>query len=368
MKRTVSLILILSLIVCCIIDSANAEDGLPFSGIHWGDTEESVHKKLGGRITHVGKTSALLDFKLDTGDMHSFYSLYFLNDRLYMIQIHSYVIGNEFFSDAYYSTMVQDYGEPIRTASVDTHSYPIIEDPEGSIYYWDIGGKTSIFMEPHSNQVSITYREIQEKSDEFADKPKMVFRGIPWGSDLPTVKEHVQETTFNTPSGDYAVTTSRRCINNGSSFGFGLGIYTSSQKRIDVAGYSATIVLGFAYTPNEDGLLSKNENDTALTYAEYVISHKDARFVVEDLKNKLTDVYGEPEHIQTNYAIEYDIYYWKGADGTIISLEGEFYDSGTTNVTIYYSFYGADDLYKQAQEAVNLEERMKTDKDDHTGL
>ena len=55
MKRTVSLILILSLIFCCIIDSANAEDGLPFSGIHWGDTEESVHKKLGGRITHVGK-------------------------------------------------------------------------------------------------------------------------------------------------------------------------------------------------------------------------------------------------------------------------------------------------------------------------
>ena len=49
-------------------------------------------------------------------------------------------------------------------------------------------------------------------------------------------------------------------------------------------------------------------------------------------------------------------------------MEGEFYDSGTTNVTIYYSFYGADDFDKQAQEAVNLEERLKTDKDDHTGL
>ena len=225
-----------------------------------------------------------------------------------------------------------------------------------------------MLLTPEEDYIYLSYKEINKQASKTEDKKDLIFRGIPWGTNLPTVIDSIKEVSFTSPTSDYAVTTSQKCLNNGDFFGFGVGINTYSEKSINIAGHEATIVLGFAYTPNDEGLLTKDEKDTAFTYAEYKIYHKDARFAVEDLKNKLTDIYGEPEHKQTNYGIENDIYYWKGANETIISLEGEFYDTGTTHVTIYYSFYGADDLYKQAQEAVNLEERLNTDKNDHTGL
>ena len=83
----------------------------------------------------------------------------------------------------------------------------------------------------------------------------------------------------------------------------------------------------------------------------------------------MTKTYGEPAgHRTTGRSITYDIYYWEGEEGTIVSLVGESYSSGSNEVYIRYSFYGADDLYQKAMDSLVYEELLKTDTEDTSGL
>ncbi len=376
MKRVLSVIIVLSLLFIAIVDTATADSYAVFTGIHWGDSLEFVQTFLGkGKVTKYSDSWCALNYSNSKfGNDKASYSLYFSDDKLYQINVDVFNFDDpDTNSKIYLDVFTQEYGAPIKTSFESAISGSIEEDPDSNTYYWKVDETTKVYMTLGSGVISISYHEIKEDTEDLSastaeEKQELLFRGVPWGINLPSAIEQISDITFGKPSGDYAVSTSNRCLDKGDSWGFGLGVYVESQKTINVAGYSASVALGFAYTPNTEGLLPKTEADTALTYATYYIRHKDARFAVEDLSEKLTKLYGEPKRIQKDVVIEYDIYYWEGANNTIISLIGEFFDSGTTHVSIVYSFYGADDLYNAAKEAIDLEERLTTDKEDHSGL
>lgn len=208
---------------------------------------------------------------------------------------------------------------------------------------------------------------------ETADTQTILFRDIEWGSSMPTVFSALSEVSFSKPSDDYAGNIEYYIFEDGDiefSDYVCAKVHSRSLNEMNVAGYElSNITLHFAYTPDDTGLLPKDEEHTALVLGEYTIKPKDLDFVMNDLLQKLTKVYGEPfDHRTNGFTITHEIYAWAGADDTIVSLIGESYSSGSTNIYIRYSFYGADDYYQQAMDALVLEELMKTDTNDVTGL
>lgn len=366
MKRALSVLLLLSLFILPVAGNVYAEDYWSLAGIPLDSTTEEIIEIYGeNKPQKMGNTLSVLIYGWTLIDEDATFTFYFDNDHLYkvFIELDNEITTDE--ADAFLKAYTDEYGTPIRTAFKNINKGSIEEDPEGDAFYWEISDTMCIYMRPFDIRVSFTVQKIKKTN---AESHELLFKGIPWGSDMPTVVSQITETSFNDPQNDYAVSTSRNCLDKGDFFGYDIGVDTYSSKSVNVAGYSARISLGFAHKPGSNGLLTHKKEDTAFTYAKYYIQHEDARFAMSDLKEKLTKLYGEPNHKNTNYVIEYDIYYWEGDNGTIISLMGEFYSSGSTEVTIIYSFYGADDLYNKAQEALNLEERLNTDKDDLTGL
>ena len=209
---------------------------------------------------------------------------------------------------------------------------------------------------------------------EQAQEPApILFRNVPWGSNMPDTYAILEGFTFSSPNQDYAGDVDDNVLEDGEirfKDYVSAKVYARSLKDVKVAGYELSgLNLHFAYTTDESGLLPKDEEHTALVFASYTINPKDLEFVMNDLVGKLTKTYGEPSgHRTTGRSITYDIYYWLGGEGTIVSLVGESYSSGSTNVYIRYSFYGADDLYQKAIDALVYEEMLKTDTEDTSGL
>ena len=208
-----------------------------------------------------------------------------------------------------------------------------------------------------------------------AEEPKslILFRDIPWTSNMPSVFSALEGISFSTPRQDYAGDVAYNLL-EGGSIKFDdyvtAEVYATKLNGLKVAGYELSgLSLSFAYTADESGLLSKDEEHTAFVYAKYEIKPKDIDFVMSDLFNKLTKTYGDAAgHRTTGSIIAYEIYYWIGDDDTIVSLVGGKYSSGSDEVTIRYSFYGADDLYQQAMDALAYEELLNADENDTSGL
>lgn len=212
-------------------------------------------------------------------------------------------------------------------------------------------------------------------AEQTQESAPILFRNIPWGSNLPTALAALDGISFSDPNTDYACTVDYYILEDGDikyTDHVCAKIYARSRSISDmkVAGYELSgMNLLFAFTTDDSGMLPKDEEHTALAYADYEIKPKDLQFVMNDLLGKLTKTYGEPAgHRTTGRSITYDIYYWTGADGTIVSLVGKDYQSGSTEVSIRYSFYGAEDLFQKAMDALVYEEMLKTDTEDTSGL
>ena len=213
-------------------------------------------------------------------------------------------------------------------------------------------------------------------SNAFAEENStspILFRNIPWGSSMQTVLRSFDGLSFSEPRDDYAGTVNHYIYEN-SDIRYTdyvcTKVYARQLNGMMVAGYElSNLYLYFAYTPDETRTLPKDENHTAFTMGEYKIVPKDLSFVMNDLMQKLSRLYGEPvDHKTTGWSITHDIYVWRGADGTVVSLIGENYSSGSTYIYIRYSFDGANEYYQNAMDALAYEEMLNTDTDDVSGL
>ena len=115
------------------------------------------------------------------------------------------------------------------------------------------------------------------------------------------------------------------------------------------------------FLPLKDGTLSDQKSDTALFFAEYLITFDDryntrykASDAFEDLTQKLISLYGEEYETRENidsYRLKHHL--WHGGNGTMVSItlmKGKGYDY----INIGYGIEEGDELMRQAYDAYIL--------------
>ena len=206
------------------------------------------------------------------------------------------------------------------------------------------------------------------------DSALFAFRDIPWGSSIPTVQSLMDGMSFTSRVNDYAANMTRYMYGTGGDIPYDAFVKTSILARprdsLRVAGYDiSSIRLVFAYIPNEQGVLQKDDEHTAFVYGEYQIPTQNPDFVMSDLLAKLTNVYGEPGNHRTGgYSIRYESYVWRDSVGSAISLIHENFSSGSQTVYIRYIYHGIDSYFQQAMDAIAYEELLRIDTNDTEGL
>ena len=177
---------------------------------------------------------------------------------------------------------------------------------------------------------------------ETTDQP-ILFRGIPWGISYEELSGQVAltglEESFVTLSTKYLIERNDDEDPYSGTYFTVYADYTDEGEDAigDVAGYELCYArLFFARTLDGDGNVAKDEAHTALYGATYEVYaqpvdpavEKTPSQALEDLRAKLTSLYGEPE-ITGKRSV------WRGAEGTLLSL---FPDGNSSNyIHIYYA-------------------------------
>ena len=150
-----------------------------------------------------------------------------------------------------------------------------------------------------------------------------------------------------------------------------------SNDEFEVAGYKTTdITLHFAYKVI-DGVITHKEEDTLFYGAQYEFEPADSKFMIDDLKKKLSSLYGEIDE-DGNRSVsniwKYEWWIWKGADNTAVSLTWEYRPDGKSKDKVWISYftYKGDEWLRAAsdgeKERLIREERNAADNGGLNGL
>ena len=215
---------------------------------------------------------------------------------------------------------------------------------------------------------------MERESEVITYDEEILFRDVPWGTNYTKVDEILGELNLWALSGEAYRTFSTDEIILGDYQGidFEYGdiniIANASNDEIDVAGYKAKdIVLYFSYMP-VDGVLTKEDEDSALYGAQYKFDTQNLDEMSSDLVSKLTLLYGEPSKTTQKtdiYLNRYTYTYWFGEKDTVIVLKTQNTEDDTTGlyddeIIISYVWLKGDELLQNAsdilkQEAVDKE-------------
>lgn len=196
----------------------------------------------------------------------------------------------------------------------------------------------------------------------------ITFRGIPWASTLQEVRDGLDgadihpsmDFNFWCPMIDHLYQTAQMSDNYvKGEVGFLIIASNSAFGNLKVAGYEPSVInLWFVYTADETGALAKNAAHSAFYSADYEIDPADPEFAYNDLTEKLTSLYGDIDfERQEKSIINYTQRVWYGADGTMVSLTKEDYNSGSCYIHIGYGAESGFDLVKDAVAASKVAER-----------
>ena len=142
----------------------------------------------------------------------------------------------------------------------------------------------------------------QRVTNIFATK-ELLFREIPWGSNVEAVNKKMKKDGINIHLLDPSVAAAYRIENLVAPFTYGMyDLYLSeagisSYATVDsmkskVGGYKVeSAVLYFVYRP-DDSKIVRDDKHAALCAGSYFFNVVDADGVFEDLKEKLSSVYG----------------------------------------------------------------------------
>lgn len=210
---------------------------------------------------------------------------------------------------------------------------------------------------------------------ESEKNPEILFRNNKWGASFSEVKRSYPDNLhLLSPIDDKAYEIEYRIFGdeNAKRYDNYVGCneilsFTLRGKDFTVAGYPvAETCVYFAYVPGENGIINHDDPETALYYAYYSIEPLDMSVVYNDLKDKLSSLYGNPvDGKMSDIGGKYETRYisWFGANDTVLSLVW----NGNKYIVIKYGWLGGNQLLKNAYDALVLEERM-TDASNVDGL
>ena len=201
---------------------------------------------------------------------------------------------------------------------------------KGFVCEWDLDAETAKIIdkseEANSFEVntsrlkdadSIGITEAEEKGDQkkeatlvnenVSDEKAILFRGIPWGANISSYEKAFEGQHVSKNDNEYLIRWSNRKseldpnsvnLNNmygdGYPAGWGTLIFSMDRENgFKVSGYHVSTVLGlFAYGIDNEGDVLRDEKDSRFYMAEYGFDAEDGINAYDDLKQKLTDLYG----------------------------------------------------------------------------
>ena len=193
---------------------------------------------------------------------------------------------------------------------------------------------------------------------------EILFRDIPWGMSYVEVDEMLGEIGLWGLSGESYRTFSVDEVVLGDYKGLDFEysdiniIGNSTNGELEVAGYTTTDTsLYFAYIP-VDGILTKEDKDSALYGAQYVFEPKNLEQMSVDLISKLKNIYGEPGKTTKDtdiYGNEYTYTYWYGQNETELVLRVLDTTNGVTElyedeIVISYVWRKGDEMLQTASD------------------
>lgn len=188
----------------------------------------------------------------------------------------------------------------------------------------------------------------------------ITFRGVPWGTahDEAIKQLQMDGVSFDT----YAMGTKMKTIEDIIYDGIGFYNYEAAfYHRIDfqspkfsVAGYSdADVLVYFVYAPDNSGNFTAEEKDSVFFAAKYELDVNDVAAVREDLKAKLSSLYGEPcNEKEKTLIFENTWVTWEDEEGNLVVLGTREYQETTRKVYIWYAWGEANQLLQQSNDAL----------------
>lgn len=211
---------------------------------------------------------------------------------------------------------------------------------------------------------------VNEPDQSSSNTGQILFRDIPWETscDQAAAILEAEDIEMNGPreTDMWSYVDDFMYKDSSELYESEIGCYLYASLQMEdkpVAGYPVDQMhLYFAYLPGEDGLLLRDDQHTALLYAEYKLEIKDAATAYDDLIAKLTTLYGEPESTQHDSFVGLidDQSLWKGTDDTMVSVVRRLDEDDPSYSEIYikYGFAGADKLIRDALDALVVGEKV----------
>lgn len=198
---------------------------------------------------------------------------------------------------------------------------------------------------------------------------EILFREIPWESDMNTVKTSIGTLRWGDWKGESVNTYPIAQIVKGES-AYNRFAYTdinvhsiAHDPGINVAGYEVDeIGLYFAYVPDADGKIDTESPQTSFYAADYHLVFSDLDNACKDLTEKLTSLYGEPDNQESDEnwtKTKTELTYWNGTNGTSVILKKEDNTENTFDldsaITLIYTYEKGDELLQNASDAIAKE-------------
>lgn len=182
----------------------------------------------------------------------------------------------------------------------------------------------------------------------YADIDKdILFNGIPWGIGGQELLDSMAEKGLKAGIVDessmpiWTYDFRNEWQYNVSDTGYYIGYYYYDDHNTKIGGYDLDTILQYAYYDVVDGKLNKPNCHYYKTEISFDIDYELVDRSYEDLKGKLSNLYGEGTETQV-YLVDTDYTYtvWKGTNNTAVCL----YKSHGEETQFLHLMYGITDI------------------------
>ena len=185
---------------------------------------------------------------------------------------------------------------------------------------------------------------------------EILFRDIPWGTNLQDAESQIPEMSFLYQDGSRMDDQFAYGINWILDTGYDMievlgtgGMDMNYSGDLKVAGHKIQNVILYYATQFKDTGVDFNNCDLIVYGGKYYFDFSDIDATSRDLLHKLTDLYGEPDFTKkTGSTIS--LFQWDGLNGTHCSLS---IDEGIDAIAVSYAWDGGEEIAKKAESLIS---------------
>ena len=213
--------------------------------------------------------------------------------------------------------------------------------------------------EEYIEKLNSIYSEIKDEISVLGNKKtEILFNEIPWMSNFAQSEEQMKKNdgyksgaifkgVIRSPY--YFLCGNGKNNYEGSDYSEIGGITRTVFDEMKIAGYNLSDCAMYFVGIAKNGTYILSDEDSILYAACYTIESTDVKTTKEDLKTKISSVYGDPDNTReiepyANAPITEEYIYWYGANDTVLVLSS---DEGG-RITISYVWLGGEELLKNA--------------------